>query len=217
LSQGNRTFGHKAGSTMAARSRGVRLETGNFKQSRAMCGPACLKIVLAYFGKRASETLIAKACRASRLTGTSGSNLVKGAKRFGFRAELMDHADLRTIEKWLRRGVPVIVDWMSTVAARGTSTACGHYSVVCGVDKHHILLQDPGIGRRRRLSRRTFLNVWFDFKRVFPKAQDDLIIRRLIIVAPQEFSNHHPRQRRSRKSAPAVLLPNTRPPGVASL
>ena len=110
---------------MAGRSRGVRLDTGNFKQSRAMCGPACLKIVLAYFGKRASEKLIAKACRASRLSGTSGANLVTGAKRFGFRAEVMDHSDLRTIEKCLRRGVPVIVDWMSTVAARGTSTAAG--------------------------------------------------------------------------------------------
>lgn len=198
-------------------SRGVRLDTGNFKQSRAMCGPACLKIVLAYFGRRASEKLIAKACRASRLSGTSGANLVTGAKRFGFRAEVMDHSDLRTIEKCLRRGVPVIVDWMSTVAARGTSTACGHYSVVCGLDKRHILLEDPGIGRRRRLSRRNFLNVWFDFKRVFPKAQDDLIIRRLIVVAPQEFSPRRRRQIGSRKSAPFLLLPNTRPSGVGSL
>jgi predicted double-glycine peptidase len=217
LSRGNRTVRHKACSTKGTRSRGVRLETGDFKQSRAMCGPACLKIVLAYFGKRASEKRIAKACRASRLSGTSGANLVMGAKRFDFRAELMNHSDLRTIEKWLRRGVPVIVDWMSTVAARGTSTACGHYSVVCGLDKRHIILQDPGIGRRRRLSRRNFLSVWFDFKRVFPKAHDDLIIRRLIVVAPAEFPNHRRRKNASRKSAPAVVLPSTRPPGVASL
>jgi predicted double-glycine peptidase len=79
---------------------------------------------------------------------------------------------------------------------------CGHYSVVCGLDKRHILLEDPGIGRRRRLSRRNFLNVWFDFKRVFPKAQDDLIIRRLIVVAPQEFSPRRRTQIGSRKSAP---------------
>jgi ABC-type bacteriocin/lantibiotic exporter with double-glycine peptidase domain len=176
-----------------------------------------LKIVLAYFGKQVSEKLIAKACRASRRSGTSGTNLVNGAKRFGFRAEFLDHSDLRTIEKWLRRGVPVIVDWMSTVAARGTATACGHYSVVCGLDKHHILLQDPGIGRRRRLSRRNFLNVWFDFKRVFPKGRDDLIIRRSIVVAPQEFSNRRPRQSGARKSAPPLLLPNARRSGVASL
>jgi hypothetical protein len=46
------------------------------------------------------------------------------------------------------------------------------------------VLQDPGMGGRRRLSRKAFLNVWFDFKNVFPKEAGDLIIRRLIIVAP---------------------------------
>jgi ABC-type bacteriocin/lantibiotic exporter with double-glycine peptidase domain len=173
---------------MAARNRGIRLETSSFKQRRAMCGPACLKIVLAYFGKRVPEKVIADACRSSPLSGTTGTNVVKGAGRFGFHAELVDHSNFRTIEKWLRRGVPVIVDWMSTSVSgpRRSARACGHYSVVCGLDERHIVLQDPSIGRRRRLAREHFRDVWFDFRRVFPRAKEDLIIRRLIIVIPRE-------------------------------
>jgi ABC-type bacteriocin/lantibiotic exporter with double-glycine peptidase domain len=151
-----------------------------------MCGPACLKIVFAYFGRQVSEKQIAKACRSTPRSGTTGTNLVKGAKKFGFEAEVFDRSNFRTIEKWLRRGVPVIVDWMSTVRSLGDQQpmACGHYSVVCGLDKDHIVLQDPGIGGRRRISREAFLNVWFDFKKMFPKEAGDLIIKRLIIVVP---------------------------------
>jgi ABC-type bacteriocin/lantibiotic exporter with double-glycine peptidase domain len=187
---------------MAARNRGIRLETSSFKQRRAMCGPACLKIVLAYFGKRASEKLIASACRSSPLSGTTGTNLVRGAGRFGFDAELVDHSNFRMMKKWLRRGVPVIVDWMSTTGSgpRRTARACGHYSVVCGLDERHIILQDPSIGRRRRLARKHFRDVWFDFRRVFPRAKEDLIIRRLIIVVPRERSRGG-----SRKSDRPVL------------
>ena len=151
-----------------------------------MCGPACLKIVFAYFGRHLSEQKIAKACRSSVRSGTTGPNMVRGAKQFGFDAKVFDRSNFRTIAKWLRRGVPVIVDWMSTVRnpGDGQPMACGHYSVVCGLEKSHIVLQDPGIGGRRRISRDAFLNVWFDFKDMFPKDASDLIIKRLIIVAP---------------------------------
>jgi ATP-binding cassette subfamily B protein len=164
----------------------LQLATGNFKQSRAMCGPACLKIVFAYFGRQIPEKQIAKACRTSSRSGTTGTNLMKGAKQFGFDAKVLDRSNFRTIAKWLRRGVPVIVDWMSTDTNPGDRhpMACGHYSVVCGLDKNHIILQDPGIGGRRRLSREAFLKVWFDFKNMFPKEAGDLIMKRLIIVAP---------------------------------
>jgi predicted double-glycine peptidase len=177
---------------MPMRLPGSRLDTEHYKQTRGMCGPACLRIVMAYFGTQVSENTIARLCRSSPVSGTTGINLVKGAKRFGFQAEVVDQSNFKTIEKWLRRGVPVIVDWMSTIALRSSRTpmACGHYSVVCGMDDKHIVLQDPAVGRRRRVSRRNFLNVWFDFKRVLPRKAEDLIIRRLIVVTPGEKSRN---------------------------
>jgi hypothetical protein len=106
------------------------------------------------------------------------------------------------MESWLRRGVPVIVDWMSTArpVAKGTPMACGHYSVVCGLDREHVVLLDPAVGSRRRISRRAFLKVWFDLRRVLPRDKDDLIIRRMIVVAPHETWFHPGRRPTSNNS-----------------
>jgi ABC-type bacteriocin/lantibiotic exporter with double-glycine peptidase domain len=151
-----------------------------------MCGPACLRIVFAYFGTSVPEATIARACRSSNLTGTTGTNLMRGACRLGFTAHTVDGATFRDIELWLRRKVPTIVDWMSAMASHAgrAPMPCGHYSVVCGINANYIYLQDPAIGRRRRVSRRDFLNLWFDFTCVRPK-REDLIVRRLIVVRPR--------------------------------
>jgi predicted double-glycine peptidase len=186
---------------------------GSFKQTRGMCGPACLKMVFAYFGRRVSHKKIAKACRSTLASGTTGANLVRGAKKFGFAGQVSDHSNFRTIAKWLRRGVPVIVDWMSTVPTRASGhMACGHYSVVSRLEKDHIVLQDPAIGGERRLSRKAFLNVWFDFKNIFPEQAHDLVIRRMIIVGPGELiANGETHQAKRLIHMPNPELPNARP------
>ncbi len=177
-----------------ARTRSLRLRTRDFRQSRAMCGPACLRIVFAYFDRSVPEPTIARACRSSSLTGTTGTNLVRGALRLGFAAHIIDGATFQHIERWLCRQVPPIVDWMSAMASHPSRSPmpCGHYSVVCGLDRHSIFLQDPAIGRRRRVARRDFVNLWFDFSRVRPRRQD-LIVRRLIVVRPR--SSRRPARR----------------------
>jgi ABC-type bacteriocin/lantibiotic exporter with double-glycine peptidase domain len=154
-----------------------------------MCGPACLRIVMAYYGTQISEPTIAKACRSNTVAGTTGTNLVRGARRLGFAAQLFDRSNLRAIEHWLRRRVPVIVDWMSTVSTdrNAPAMACGHYSVVSGIDKERITLVDPALHRKRRLAHQAFLNVWFDLKLVVPRRNDDLVIRRMIVVVPREY------------------------------
>jgi ABC-type bacteriocin/lantibiotic exporter with double-glycine peptidase domain len=171
---------------VAPQGRRRALDTRHYRQSHAMCGPASLRIVLAYFGRPLRENVVAGACRSSDKTGTTGVNLVRAAHRLGFAASIVDGANLRTIQRWLDRDVPVIVDWMSAIARHPCRAMmpCGHYSVVCGLDRGHILLQDPAIGRRRRMTRRNFLDLWFDFIRVRPSRRD-LVLRRLIVVRPR--------------------------------
>jgi ABC-type bacteriocin/lantibiotic exporter with double-glycine peptidase domain len=148
-----------------------------------------------YFGERVSEKRIAKLCQPRLASGTTGANMVKAARRLGFSARIIDHARFKTIEQWLRRGVPVIVDWMSTEDMRRTKLriAVGHYSVVCGLTGKSLILEDPAIGRRRTISRAVFLRLWFDFRHLYPKKRNDLIMRRLIVVAPKgAMSKRHP-------------------------
>jgi ABC-type bacteriocin/lantibiotic exporter with double-glycine peptidase domain len=181
---------------VASHGRPITLDTRHYRQSHAMCGPASLRIVLAYFGKPLRETIVARACRSSDKTGTTGANLVRGAQQLGFAARIIDNANLRTIQRWLERDVPVIVDWMSAIARRPGSAMmpCGHYAVACGLDREHIFLQDPAIGRRRRIARRDFQDLWFDFVGVRPRRRD-LVMGRLIVVRPRCADPLFPRRR----------------------
>jgi ABC-type bacteriocin/lantibiotic exporter with double-glycine peptidase domain len=165
----------------------IALETRRFRQTKARCGPAALKIVANYFGMKISEARVAALCRVSGRSGTTGENLVAAAHKLGFAAQITDGADLRTMARWLRRGIPVIVDWMS-IGHRGTArVATGHYSVVSGLTTEEIILEDPAIGRKRRLGRKLFMSLWYDFKYLMPRKADDLVMRRMIIVAPHQI------------------------------
>lgn len=170
-------------------SSSIALETRRFRQVKARCGPAALKIVAGYFGVPVSEASVAALCRVSNISGTTGDNLVATARKLGFASRIVDSANFRMIARWLRKGVPVIVDWMS-IGLRGTArVATGHYSVVSGLTPDEIILEDPAIGRKRRLPRRLFMSLWYDFKYLMPRKSDDLVMRRMVIVAPAHILN----------------------------
>ena len=87
------------------------------------------------------------------------------------------------MQSWLKKGTPVIVDWFT----RGrndypeSETADGHYSVVAGLDNKFIYLQDPEIGKMRKIKRYDFMRVWFDFTGDYIKS-GELIIRQIIVI-----------------------------------
>jgi len=59
--------------------------------------------------------------------------------------------------------------------------ADGHYSVVCGIDATYIYLQDPEIGKIRKIEKNDFKRVWFDFSGEFIN-NENLVVRQLIAV-----------------------------------
>ena len=130
-----------------------------------MCGPASLKIVADYYGVNKSEKELAELTKLVPGLGVDDKNIAEAAESLGFKVEIKNESSFEEIEKWLEKKTPVIVDWIT----RGRSDysdadiADGHYSVVCGLDARYIYLQDPEIGKMRKLSREDFKKVWFDF------------------------------------------------------
>ncbi len=84
----------------------------------------------------------------------------------------------------MNKEVPVIVNWFT----RGRTdygeeeVSDGHYSVVVGLDDKYIYLQDPEIGKLRKLNRDDFMRVWFDFKSDHITSWSDIVLRQLIAV-----------------------------------
>lgn len=147
------------------------------------CGPASLKIVLAFYGVEKSEKELMILCKVKSHSGlgTSAENIKKAAEKLGFKAKIKENSSFKDIEFWLKKNVPVIVDWF-TRGANEQGIADGHYSVATGLDDKFIYLQDPEIGKVRKIKKDDFMKVWFDFKGRYIKP-NELVIRETINIS----------------------------------
>ncbi len=148
-----------------------------FRQRRGLCGPASLKIVLDYYGVSVTEKRLATLAR-SDASGTRAKHLLAAAKKLGFEGFIKDSSDIAEIRTYLSKKIPVIVDWFSEDD--------GHYSPVAYIDQGFIYLQDPELGKIRKLDLTTFKRVWFDFTGDFLRNKSDIVIRRMIVVFPKK-------------------------------
>lgn len=152
------------------------LEIIPYRQKISHCGPACLKMVLSYYGYEVTEARLAKLSGCTIAKGTPAKGLLKAAKQCGFEGLVEDRCTPKDIAAFLKRKIPPIVDWFSTDD--------GHYSVVVKIDDANIWLQDPELGYIRAMRIKTFQRLWFDFSSPYMRTQDDLILRRIIAVYP---------------------------------
>ena len=148
-----------------------------------MCGPASLKIVLDYYGVDKTEKELTDTTAIIEGIGWCDRDIAHVAESLEFKVEIKNESSFNDIEKWLKKGVPVIVDWFT----RGrkdysdSEVADGHYSVVIGLDDEYIYLQDPEIGGERKITRGDFMKVWFDFVGNVIKP-NEMIIRQLVAI-----------------------------------
>lgn len=146
-----------------------------FRQKTGLCGPAVLKMILAYYGVEKSEHELAELTKCDPDLGITGEEMLTTVKTMGFDGYIKDDASLDDLEELVvKQHIPVIVDWFSEDD--------GHYSVVVDIDAENIYLQDPEIGHLRAMRRSKFFRVWFDFPGEFIRRAEDLTIRRMIVI-----------------------------------
>jgi predicted double-glycine peptidase len=148
-----------------------------FRQSLGHCGAACLKIVLEYYDIQKSERELIKLVSSTVANGVGTERMALAIKKFNMRTVIKDNSTLKQIAVLLKKQIPIIVDWFSDYD--------GHYSVVVGLDRENIYMQDPELGHLRTMKRKAFMTVWFDFHGQYIARREDLIIRRMIIITPK--------------------------------
>ena len=163
------------------------LAVKHYRQQRAFtCGPACVRSVLAYYGKRVPEKRLIEELGASSEHGTAPEKLAAFFRKAGF----VCHANGRVGLTKLRRitgtlGQPCIVafqDWgCCPQADLSTSYDHGHYAVVIGIDAEFVYLCDPSSKKKvRKIERATFLSRWRDID-----ASGRVFIRWALTVRPK--------------------------------
>lgn len=78
------------------------------------CGPASLKILLSYYGINKTEDELAEMMAGySKELGASDQDIKNAAKKLGFKVKIKNNSSFKDIENWLKKDVPVVVDWFT--------------------------------------------------------------------------------------------------------
>lgn len=132
-----------------------------FKQeSWYTCGPACLRMVLAFFGITKTEAEIIKECDTTEL-GTTTVKISTAAYKLGLKSSPLKNANIDDIKIELRKGRPVIVLIDSSYLYGGIS-GFGHFIVLVGFSDEEIIYHDPDVkeGKYVRSKNVTFQKAW---------------------------------------------------------
>lgn len=145
------------------------LRVMSHKQRESYCGPACIRIVAAYFGRNHSEEEIGKLCGTTLEDGTDAHGLIEGAEKLGAMVFATHNGDIADLRYFLHeQHLPVIVAWYSPSRPRfrkfkpGVDYPWGHYSVVYHVSRTHVYLMDPDDGKRYRYTISRFKHLWWN-------------------------------------------------------
>lgn len=110
------------------------------------CGPACLKMIADYYGKKTHISLLRDFCNTSRL-GTNIGDIVYAAEQTGFKAMVFKTTIEYITEK---RPFPCIIHWRKN-----------HYVVLYAIKAGKYIIGDPGHGIDV-LSEDEFTDGWSD-------------------------------------------------------
>lgn len=135
----------------------MKIEVPFYKQEKDhTCGPAALQMVLDFWGKYKSEASIAREVNADKEIGTSHGDLIATARKYGFTVRSVVNASLNELKKSINDGLPVIVNYVEP------TYNVGHYSVVVGYGKNHIIMNDPSNGKDFKILKKEFLDRWHE-------------------------------------------------------
>lgn len=150
--------------------RGNPLRLTPHRQRPGYCGPACLKIATALFGRIYDETYLGKLCRTTPGYGTDHADLIRAAKTLGATVTVRADASIAYLRHYVcTRRLPVIVGWYSPDKPGKTDFDPArdeyedHFSVVANVTDTHVHMIDPQIDSgRKRLTIERFKKLWWD-------------------------------------------------------
>ena len=131
-----------------------------FKQdTNYSCGPATMQMIFRFYGKFFSEEKLVKKLNTQKSIGTHHQAMIDLAIEEGFFPYVNNESSIEEIESYLNKKIPVIVHYTEP------DNDDGHYSVIIGIEKNNIILNDPWNGEKFKINIEEFEKRWKDDKR----------------------------------------------------
>ena len=118
------------------------------------CGPTSLAMLLDFYNIPHVEDDLEALCETSPKYGTNHDGIVKAATSLGAKVVEKEQASIADIEKALKAGHPVLVNYFNPL------THVGHFAIIKGIDGQSVIFADPKNGDNFRLTFEAFENNW---------------------------------------------------------
>lgn len=105
------------------------------QETEYTCGPACVRMILAYYGIKRSEKVLARMLKTNKIIGTEHKNIADLFDNYGFDYIVRRRGRIGLLRRYFKRGWKLIVCFQY----KGGS----HYSVVNRINWHSVYLLDP--------------------------------------------------------------------------
>ena len=154
-----------------------------------------LLVFLALFSCRTEEIISSDFVQQNQ--GYSNKSLWKEDEVF-----IKNESTFDDINNFLRKGIPVIIDWFAgvklddedvsegfvydTKLPTDVGVPNGHSSIVVGLDDAYIYLIDPEIAEIRKIRKEDFIRVWFDFRNPYIMNWEEMILRQIFVILPKK-------------------------------
>lgn len=122
------------------------------------CLPACVRIVLDYWGHPHREDELAQAFHSVPIWGTLPGDVIAGLELLGYRGLWFENAGLERLLALLEQGWPVIVFLRAADLPHGRAGL--HAVVVAALERGSVHCVDPALGAETHLPLDEFLHAW---------------------------------------------------------
>ena len=124
------------------------------QQTDYTCGAACMRMILASFGIKKSETALKKLMGSSSMCGTWNKQFPQLAEKLNMDYIVLRNAQQSEINRMLKDGFELIINFFDP------KEKVGHYAVVKSITSSKIYLIDQWHGPNESYSWKEFLPLW---------------------------------------------------------
>jgi ABC-type bacteriocin/lantibiotic exporter with double-glycine peptidase domain len=124
------------------------------------CGPACMRMVLAFLDITKREEEITDVCDTTEL-GTTPTQISEGFAILGIKASSVKNANIEELKNEIKEGRPVIV-LIDPSSINGGISGFGHFILIVGIKDDVIEYHDPDEpeGKNLKCDFEAFIRAW---------------------------------------------------------
>lgn len=127
------------------------------QELKSSCFPACLRMILSFYGIQTQEKELRDLCDVSEGRGATWFGAKDAAGSFGLNFKMKVNATIEELKNLVENGVPVIVG--VDIFDLGWDKHQGHTIIILQIN-NELIYHDPQRGREMKMAKEKFIAIW---------------------------------------------------------